>query len=97
MLTQFRCLRDVNLDRNPNTQENYYLLCSPTGSLRYLSLKMCNLSDDGIEKIANELKYRDSPNYPKLIALNVAENQITDVGATYVAEMLRTNRYICSS
>lgn len=61
-------------------------------SLHYLSLKMCNLSDKGVQKIVDELKYRDSPNDPKLIALNVADNDITDVGAKYIAAMLRTNR-----
>lgn len=53
---------------------------------------MCKLSDKGIQKIADELKYRDPPNDPKLIALNVADNDITDIGAEYIAEMLRTNR-----
>lgn len=61
-------------------------------SLRYLSLRMCKLSDNGIQKIANELRYRDPPNDPKLIALNVADNDITDIGAEHIAAMLRTNR-----
>lgn len=56
---------------------------------------MCKLSDNGIQKIGNELKYRDPPNDPKLIALNVANNNITDVGAEYIAAILRTNRYDC--
>lgn len=56
---------------------------------------MCKLSDNGIQKIANELKYRDPPDDPKLIALNVADNDITDIGADYIAAMLRTNR-LCS-
>ena len=56
---------------------------------------MCKLSDNGIQKITNELKYQDPPNDPKLIALNVADNDITNTGAKYIAEMLRTNR-LCS-
>jgi len=113
MLTEIECLTDLNLDNNPNVQENYFLLCTPARkyviqshiyvwlrwtvnlmffSLHYLSLKMCKLSDKGIQKIMDELKYRDSPNDPKLIALNVADNDITDVGAKYIAAMLRTNR-----
>jgi len=63
-----------------------------SASLHYLSLKMCKLSDNGIEKIANELMYQDPPDDPKLIALNVADNGITDIGAAYIATMLRTNR-----
>lgn len=56
---------------------------------------MCKLSDNGIQKIANELQYRDPPDDPKLIALNMADNDITDIGAEYIAVMLRTNR-LCS-
>ncbi|KYQ48751.1 hypothetical protein ALC60_12257 [Trachymyrmex zeteki] len=93
ILTEFECLNDLNLDDNPNPQENYYLLCAPARNLHYLSLRMCKLSDNGIQKISNELKYRDPPNDPKLIALNVADNDITDIGAEYIAEMLRTNRW----
>ncbi|TGZ46614.1 Leucine-rich repeat-containing protein [Temnothorax longispinosus] len=96
MLTEFECLDDLNLDDNANVQENYYLLCAPTRNLRYLSLRMCKLSDNGIQKIANELRYRDPPNNPKLIALNVADNDITDIGAEYIAAMLRTNRSLQS-
>ncbi|KYN42299.1 Leucine-rich repeat-containing protein C10orf92 like protein [Trachymyrmex septentrionalis] len=96
MLTELECLNDLNLDGNPNPQENYYLLCAPARNLRYLSLRMCKLSDNGMQKIANELKYRDPPNVPKLIALNVADNDITDIGAEYIAEMLRTNRSLQS-
>ncbi|KAL6434360.1 hypothetical protein ACFW04_006050 [Cataglyphis niger] len=92
MLTEFECLTDLNLDNNPNVQENFFLLCTPSRNLHYLSLKMCKLSDKGLQKIADELKYRDPPNDPKLIALNVADNDITDIGAGYIAAMLRTNR-----
>lgn len=53
---------------------------------------MCELSDNGLQKIANELIYRDPPNDPKLLALNVADNRVTDAGAGHVAAMLRTNR-----
>ncbi|CAL1679907.1 unnamed protein product [Lasius platythorax] len=96
MLTEFECLIDLNLDNNPNVQENYFLLCTPATNLRYLSLKMCKLSDKGVQKIADELKYWDLPNNPKLIALNMADNDITDIGAEYIAAMLRTNRSLQS-
>ncbi|KAG5343180.1 LRC71 protein, partial [Acromyrmex heyeri] len=97
MLTELEYLNDLNLDDNPNPQENYYLLCAlAQKNLHYLSLRMCKLSDNGIQKIANELKYQDPPNEPKLIALNVADNDITDIGAEYIAEMLRTNRSLQS-
>jgi len=29
ILTTVDCLRDLNLDNNPNEEENYYLLCKP--------------------------------------------------------------------
>ncbi|KAG5334764.1 LRC71 protein, partial [Acromyrmex charruanus] len=96
MLTELEYLNDLNLDDNSNPQENYYLLCAQAKNLQYLSLRMCKLSDNGIQKIANELKYQDPPNEPKLIALNVADNDITDIGVEYIAEMLRTNRSLQS-
>lgn len=96
MLTELECLIDLNLDNNPNVQENYFLLCTPATNLRYLSLKMCKLSDKGIQKIVDELKFWDLPNNSKLIALNVADNDITDIGAKYIAAMLRTNRSLQS-
>ncbi|KAK9302121.1 hypothetical protein QLX08_005735 [Tetragonisca angustula] len=61
-------------------------------SLRYLSLRLCKISDDGVKKIAHELRYRDPPNNPKLIILNLANNHITKDGAGHIGEMLRTNR-----
>ncbi|KAK1122443.1 hypothetical protein K0M31_009664 [Melipona bicolor] len=92
MITNIGCVQDLNLDMNPNAQENYHLLCAPGGSLKYLSLRLCKISDDGAKKIANELRYRDPPNNPKLIILNLANNHITKDGAGHIGEMLRTNR-----
>ncbi|KAF3424759.1 hypothetical protein E2986_14101 [Frieseomelitta varia] len=92
MITNIKCVQDLNLDVNPNAQENYHLLCSPGGSLKYLSLRLCKISDDGVKKIAHELRYRDPPNSPKLIILNLANNHITKDGAGHIGEMLRTNR-----
>lgn len=65
-----------------------------SASLRYLSLKMCKLSDNGVRMIANELTYENPPNDPRLISLNVADNDITNIGAGHIAVMLRTNRLI---
>ncbi|KAG7189141.1 hypothetical protein KM043_008709 [Ampulex compressa] len=96
MLTEIGCLRDINLDMNPNVQENYDLLCTSSGNLSYLSLRLCHITDNGIRKIANELKYQDPPRVPKLIALNLAHNKITKIGAKYIASMLRTNRSLQS-
>ena len=31
MVTNIGCVQDLNLDMNPNTQENYHLLCTPGG------------------------------------------------------------------
>ncbi|XP_043288765.1 leucine-rich repeat-containing protein 34-like [Venturia canescens] len=95
MLKGVGCVRDLNLDMNPNIQENYYLLCSPSGNLRYLSLKYCNIGDTGIGKIADELKYRNDQS-PKLLALNVANNRFGDEGARKIGQMLHTNRSLQS-
>lgn len=31
MIINIKCIKDLNLDMNPNTQENYHLLCTPGG------------------------------------------------------------------
>ncbi|KAI4490441.1 hypothetical protein M0804_003385 [Polistes exclamans] len=96
MLTDYNCLRDLNLDRNPNIQENYHLLCKSAGNLHYLSLQLCKITDEGVKKIADELQYADPPNEPKLLALNLSNNRIGDRGAEEIARMLRTNRSLRS-
>ncbi|XP_035732020.1 leucine-rich repeat-containing protein 71-like [Vespa mandarinia] len=96
MLMDFNCLRDLNLDGNPNVQENYHLLCKSVGNLSYLSLQFCKITDEGVKKIADELQYADPPNEPKLLALNLANNRIGDPGALEIGRMLRTNRSVQS-
>ncbi|XP_047369367.1 uncharacterized protein LOC124956937 isoform X1 [Vespa velutina] len=96
MLMDFNCLRDLNLDGNPNVQENYHLLCKSVGNLSYLSLQFCKITDEGVKKIADELQYADPPNEPKLLALNLANNRIGDSGALEIGRMLRTNRSVQS-
>ncbi|XP_076646805.1 uncharacterized protein LOC143355653 [Halictus rubicundus] len=96
MLTNIGCLRDLNLDMNPNAQENFHLLCQPAGKLQFLTLRHCQISDEGAKKIANELQYRDPPNGPKLISLSLSNNRITCNGAAYLGSMLRTNRSLRS-
>ncbi|XP_076544266.1 uncharacterized protein LOC117603488 [Osmia lignaria lignaria] len=92
MLMTIGCVQDLNLDMNPNPQENFHLLCAPGGNLWYLSLNLCKISDDGVKRIMNELKYQDAPNEPKLSILNLANNHITKDGALHIGSMLRTNR-----
>ncbi|KZC07109.1 Leucine-rich repeat-containing protein 71, partial [Dufourea novaeangliae] len=98
MLTNIGCLRDLNLDMNPNAQENFHLLCQPAGKqvLLFLSLRHCEITDDGVKKIANELQYQDPPNEPRLISLSLSNNHITCIGAGHVGSMLRTNRSLKS-
>ena len=60
--------------------------------LHYLSLKYCNISDIGVERIASELKYKEENELPMLIGLNLANNLLTDIGAGHIADMLHTNR-----
>ncbi|XP_076377194.1 uncharacterized protein LOC117218823 [Megalopta genalis] len=96
MLTNIGCLRDLDLDMNPNAQENFHLLCQPAGNLLFLSLRHCKISDEGVKKIANELRYRDPPNDPKLISLSLSNNRVTCEGAAHLGSMLRTNRSLKS-
>lgn len=61
--------------------------------LEHLSLKFCNMLDKSTEKLMHVLHFHDPPNTPILVSLNLANNGITDVGAGFIARMLRTNRY----
>ncbi|XP_046586134.1 leucine-rich repeat-containing protein 71-like [Neodiprion lecontei] len=89
-------IKDLNLDMNSNTKQNHHLLCATGTRLLYLSLKMCEINDDGVAKIASNLSYHDEPCTSTLIVLNLANNTISQIGAEKIGNMLRTNRSLQS-
>ncbi|XP_022837096.1 leucine-rich repeat-containing protein 71-like [Spodoptera litura] len=84
-------ITEICLDYTYVPEGNYHILLKHD-NLKHLSLSKCNVNDATLQLIASEL-LRMNPT-PKLCALNLATNQITDVGAKCLAEVLRSNRNI---
>lgn len=79
-------LTEITLDGNVIREANYYILLEEHSSLKYLSLARCKINDDVVKLIAEKLL--TCP----LSLLNLASNRIMDAGATYLGNVLRTNR-----
>lgn len=84
-------ITDVILDDTYVEAANYYILLESPRRLRRLSLARCFIQDIGVEQIAAKLAF-SHPASETLALLNLSSNRITDVGATYIATALRTNR-----
>lgn len=82
---------DVILDDTYVEAANYYILLDSPTRLRCLSVARCFIQDIGVEMIAARLAF-PNPASETLALLNLSTNRITDVGATYLATALRTNR-----
>lgn len=82
---------DIILDDTYVKSANYYILLDSPRRLRCLSLARCYIQDIGVELIAARLAF-PHPASESLALLNLSTNRITDVGATYLATALRTNR-----
>ncbi|KAJ9576414.1 hypothetical protein L9F63_006726, partial [Diploptera punctata] len=94
ILTHTAVITDLCLNGNPVRQMNYFILLQET-NLQYLSLCLCNINDEGVKLISNELKYSDYTTNT-LIGLNLTHNRITCAGVKFLAEALRTNRSVIS-
>ncbi|RNA24872.1 leucine-rich repeat-containing 71-like isoform X6, partial [Brachionus plicatilis] len=84
------CL-NVSLDGNKLMEENFHMLIKENSLIQHLSLRNCQISDIGAEKLGNELGNIRTQN-TKLLSLNLSGNFITDNGAIEIARGLRTNR-----
>lgn len=84
---------EISLDNTFVSEANYHTLLTHS-KLKHLSLAKCTINDDVVKTIVDQLKDPRSASQ-KLSALNLSSNRITDIGAKYVADMLRTNRQLC--
>lgn len=84
-------ITDVILDDTYVEAANYYILLDSPRKLRRLSLARCFIQDIGVELIAAKIAF-PHPASESLALLNLSSNRITDVGASYLATALRTNR-----
>ncbi|KAG6458605.1 leucine-rich repeat-containing protein 71-like isoform X2 [Manduca sexta] len=83
---------EVCLDQTHLAEANYAILLN-TSHLRTLSLSRCLINDEVSKLLASKLHYMASAE-TGLIALNLSSNHITDLGAKYFADALRTNRHL---
>ncbi|KAJ8707377.1 hypothetical protein PYW08_010629 [Mythimna loreyi] len=72
---------------------NYHILLTQN-NLKHLSLARCTINDDVVKLITDHL-IDPFPAAKILSALNLSNNKITDIGAKYIADMLRRNRQLC--
>lgn len=80
------CLEHLNIKN-----AHYQLLLSEASNLSYLSLSKCTINDEIVEKMMAQLKHPLTAS-KTLLALNLSCNLITDSGARFIGEALRTNR-----
>nr|XP_021188699.2 uncharacterized protein LOC110375054 [Helicoverpa armigera] len=83
-------ITEMVLDGTVLLEANYHILLDYS-CLKYLSLSKCKINDTVVQTIASKIVY-PYPASHKLSALNLATNRITDIGAKYLADALRTNR-----
>ncbi|KAF9418641.1 hypothetical protein HW555_004607 [Spodoptera exigua] len=90
MLTKFN-ITEICLDSTYVPEGNYHILLKNV-NLKHLSLSKCSINDAILKPMALELSRIETTS--KLCALNLTTNKITDIGAKYLAQVLRTNRNI---
>ncbi|CAH0599079.1 unnamed protein product [Chrysodeixis includens] len=83
-------ITDICMDYTYLREANYHVLLDHKG-LKTLSISKCKITDTVLKTICNKLMYPNTA-CKTLFALNISTNIITDVGAKYLADMLRTNR-----
>ncbi|CAF1637777.1 unnamed protein product [Rotaria magnacalcarata] len=89
-------LKNISLDGNPIAAECFHLLIEKDDSkISQLSLRYCNITDTGVERIARALGNISRQNW-KLLTLNLSGNRIGDIGAQSLAAALRYNRTLIS-
>ncbi|KAK7484615.1 hypothetical protein BaRGS_00024141 [Batillaria attramentaria] len=87
--------RNVIMDGNPVKDQNFYELIGEESIIQNLSLKHCSIDDDGARCIGMALGTAKGSN-SKLFSLNLAGNNITDVGVEHLAMGLKMNRTLLS-
>ena len=85
-------ITELCLDGSFLAEGNYHTLLTDN-KLKHLSLAKCSINDD-VVKMITDLLVLPHPASKVLSVLNLSSNRITDVGAKYVAGMLRSNRQL---
>ncbi|CAF0960341.1 unnamed protein product [Adineta ricciae] len=89
-------LKYVSLDGNPQASDYFYhLIENDDSKILHLSLRYCNMTDLGVERLANALGNMSKQNW-KLLTLDLSGNRIGDNGGKSLATALRYNRTLIS-
>ncbi|CAM2720587.1 unnamed protein product [Rotaria socialis] len=89
-------LKTVSLDGNPLAANYFHTLIEKDDlKIANLSLRFCNITDRGAERLAHSLGNMSVQNW-KLLTLTLTGNQIGDDGAKSLAKALRYNRTLIS-
>ncbi|CAF3813283.1 unnamed protein product [Rotaria magnacalcarata] len=89
-------LKTVSLDGNPLAANYFHTLIEKDDlKIAHLSLRFCNITDRGAERLAHSLGNMSVQNW-KLLTLTLTGNQIGDDGAKSLAKALRYNRTLIS-
>lgn len=86
-------ITEICLDNSFLKEANYYLLLEKPNLIRQLSLARCSITDEVLKTLADMLVY-PLPSSKSLLILNLSSNRITDEGAKYFAEAIRSNRQL---
>ncbi|CAF1330518.1 unnamed protein product [Rotaria magnacalcarata] len=93
---QLHTLKTVSLDGNPLAANYFHTLIEKDDlKIAHLSLRFCNITDRGAERLAHSLGNMSVQNW-KLLTLTLTGNQIGDDGAKSLAKALRYNRTLIS-
>ncbi|CAH2095473.1 unnamed protein product [Euphydryas editha] len=84
-------ITELCLDGSALSSNDYSMLFE-SKNLRNLSLCRCKIYDDACEIIASKLHHTATAD--NLLLLNLSSNHITDEGAKYFGNALRTNRHL---
>ncbi|XP_046973839.1 uncharacterized protein LOC124540382 [Vanessa cardui] len=86
-------ITEICLDGSFLKEGNFDILLETSSPLRHYSLCRCKIDDLIVENIARKLIY-PMPASKTLLILNLSSNSITDLGAAYLAQALRSNRHL---
>uniref|UniRef100_A0A2A4KA31 Uncharacterized protein n=1 Tax=Heliothis virescens TaxID=7102 RepID=A0A2A4KA31_HELVI len=87
-------ITELCLDDCPLHEANYEILLGQRNScLKALSLCRCRINDEMCKRLAAKLHFREHAEHC-LVTLSLSSNDISDAGAIYFAEALRSNRHL---
>lgn len=86
-------ITEVCLDGTFVKEGNHHIILNSPNKIKHLSLSRCKINDVVLQNLISTMTFRQ-PSSNTLCILNLSSNKITDLGASYIADMLKTNRQL---